>query len=126
MTGGPPVRRSRGELEALVLRALWEHEEPMTAKELVTAIPGARPAHTTVLTALDRLAAKGQVYRVGEERRGVRFAATHTEEEHVGLAMLDRLGRAQSRSAALQHFAGRLDAEDIAALRKALNTPDER
>ncbi|WP_170931474.1 BlaI/MecI/CopY family transcriptional regulator [Aeromicrobium sp. PE09-221] len=113
-------RRSRGELEALVLRTLWDNDSPMTAKELQAALPGARPAHTTVLTALERLRAKGQIRRVGEERRGVRFAATRTEEEYIGLAMLDRLDHAQRRSAALLHFAGQLSDEDVAALRKAL------
>lgn len=121
MTDEAVPRRPRGELEALVLQALWDSGEPMTAKELQAAIPGARPAHTTVLTALERLRAKGQVTRAGEERRGVRFVATRTEEEHVGLAMLDRLERAQHRSAALQHFAGRLSEQDVAALRKALS-----
>lgn len=120
------TRRAPGELEALVLRTLWDGGAPMTAKQLQAAIPGPTPAHTTVLTALERLQSKGQVRRVGEEQRGVRFVPTRTEEEYVGLAMLDRLERAQHRSAALQHFAGRLSAEDVAALRQALSKQDEQ
>ncbi|AXT86740.1 CopY family transcriptional regulator [Aeromicrobium sp. A1-2] len=116
-------RRAHGELEAQVLRTLWGGERPLTAKEIQQALPGQLPAHTTVLTALDRLRGKGDVERAGVDARGIRFAATRTEAEHTGLAMLQHLTGAGDRRAALMRFAGHLGAEDIELLRRAIS-PD--
>lgn len=113
-------RRTRGELEAQVLRVLWDHDEPLTARQIQQLLPGATPAHTTVLTALDRLGAKGHVERVGDQTRDITFAASHTEQEFVSQAMLNRLGNSRDREAALLHFAGTLDDSDIDVLRRAL------
>ena len=66
--------RARGELELVVLRLLWAADEPLTAREIQDRFPGRVPASTTILTALDRLRAKGDVTRVGHEQRGIRFA----------------------------------------------------
>lgn len=115
-------RRAHGQLEAHVLQALWAAAQPMTAREILEAIPGRTPAHTTVLTALERLRDKGDVERISADARGIRFAATRTEAEHTGLAMLQRLSHATDREAALMRFAGSLDAKDVAFLRQAIST----
>ncbi|MVA74849.1 transcriptional regulator [Auraticoccus sp. F435] len=117
-------RRARGELEAALLRALWQGEEPLSAQELAGRLPGTTPAVTTVLTALERLRVKGEVVRVGGAR-GVRFAAARSESEFTGEAMLATLADSGDRTAALLKFAGSLDPEDVAALRRALDPPPE-
>lgn len=114
-------RRLRGELEAQVMRVLWDAADALTAKDIVTLLPSPTPAHTTVLTALDRLGTKGLVRREGESPRGLRFAPTRSEEEHVSLAMLQRLESSRDRDAALLHFAGSLGPHDLELLQRAVD-----
>ncbi len=76
--------------------------------------------------ALDRLSAKSMVRRIGEELRDIRFATVLSEEEHVSQAMLTRLGSSSDREAALLHFAGHLDVEDLQALRRAVEKDPRR
>src|SRR5699024_7996149 len=73
--GGDMGRRALGELEAQVLRVLWEQSGPVSAGLIQEQLPGPSPAYTTVLTVLDRLAQKGLVLRSGESPRKVRFRA---------------------------------------------------
>lgn len=106
-----------------MLRVLWDAPQGLTAREVQARVPNPQPAHTTVLTALDRLRAKGDVVRASQAADGIVFAAARTEEEHVGQAMLARLEDSSDRAAALLHFAGSLDADDLALLRRATDRP---
>ncbi len=116
-------RRARGELEAQVMRVLWESDDGIAARQVQQRIPGSAPAHTTVLTALDRLVAKGHAHR-SDHQRGILFAAVRSEEEHVSAAMLDRLHDSSNREAALLHFVGTLDEQDAELLRRSLDRRD--
>jgi predicted transcriptional regulator len=113
------ARRARGELEAQVLHVLWDARDGLTAKQIGDRLPGAAPAHTTVLTALDRLSTKGHVVR-DDQQRGITFRAARSEEEHVSRTMLDQLQSSSNREAALLHFFGHLDDEDAELLRRSL------
>lgn len=112
--------RASGELEQELLRILRASDHPLTGKEIQAAVPEPLPAYTTILTALDRLRTKGDVVRVGEEARGIRFAATRSDAEHAGQVMLDGLAGSRDRQAALLAFAGNLDDEDLSTLRRAV------
>ena len=58
------LRFALGDLEATVLRQLWESEEPLSVREFQGKISRNRPvAVTTVATILDRLHGKGIVSR---------------------------------------------------------------
>lgn len=114
--------REPGELEAEVLRILRCFDGPVAAREIQARFPEPRPASTTVLTILDRLRVKGLVEREDISPRKVRFAATHTFEEHASEAMLGALEQADDRRAVLLRFAGNLDAADVAFLRDALTS----
>lgn len=104
------------------MAVLWEHDEPMTAREIRELVPGQSPAHTTLLTALDRLCGKGRVARVGHAARGMRFEAVRSEADHASKVMLETLGETQDRGAALLSFAGNLSAEDTELLRGAIDS----
>ncbi len=119
-------RRAYGELEAQVLQVLWSAEAPLTAKQIQRDMPGDAPAHTTILTSLARLSAKGDVERVGNAARGIRFAATRTEAEHAGLGMLRTLNDTSDRHGALMRFMGDLDDTDLAFLQRELFPEDGR
>lgn len=112
--------RARGELEAAILQVLWENAVPLTAREVQDVLPGRPAAYTTVLTTLDRLRAKGDVERIGEQARGIRFAVTRSEAERASQAMVDTLAETSDKSATLLRFAGNLDADEVELLREAL------
>lgn len=113
--------RERGQLEAAVMRILWDSDEPLGAGQIQEAFQGDPvPAYTTVLTVLDRLQKKGQVTRLETSPRKVRFRAARTAGEHGGQAMLSALDEAGDREAALLQFAGNLTAQDVAMLERAL------
>lgn len=100
---------------------LRERDAAMSAKEIQEAMTGRAPAITTVLTALDRLCRKGEVQRLGESARKMRFRAAFSGEEHASMTMLSALDDAGDRQAALLKFAGNLSPDDVALLRRAID-----
>ncbi len=120
------VRRSRGALEAAVLRVLWDADRPLTAREVqqrVDADAGV-PALTTVLTVLDRLRVKRRVDKAVSPDGSHRFAPSQSESGYTAEAMMTALLATADRNAALLRFAGRLDPRDVAMLRRALDPHD--
>lgn len=120
-------RRTRGELESAVLRALWDAPAPLSAREILGRFGESEgvPALTTVLTVLDRLRAKGRVSKTASPGGGVLFEATESESRYAADAMLAALVGTADRSAALLRFAGDLDERDVAVLRRALASGEE-
>lgn len=114
------VTRERGALEAEVVQTLRRFDGAVGVREIQDQFSAPQPAYTTLLTVLDRLTAKGLVTREELSPRKVRFAATHTGEEHASSIMMSALSEADDKRAALLRFAGNLDDEDIAFLRDAL------
>jgi predicted transcriptional regulator len=116
-------QRPRGELEAAIMDVLWDADEPVTAKDVVSRIPDPRPALTTVLTVLDRLGQKGLVVRF-DEARALTFAPARSRTDHAASLMSGALAATKDREAALLRFAGTLDGDDLTALRRALGADD--
>lgn len=112
-----------GELERAVMNVLWEAVEPVTARQIATALPERELAQTTVLTVLSRLEGKRMVTR-SRDGRAHKYAAAASREDHVAGLMHEVLGTAgdsaDSRAAALARFADQVSAEDAAALQAAL------
>jgi predicted transcriptional regulator len=130
-----PVARL-GELERAVMETLWdltadpdltaetgeEGAEPgtATARQVSDRLGATRPlAYTTVLTVLDRLERKRLVRRL-REGRAHRYAPIATREAYAAKLMLDALGRASDRDAALVRFVDAVSPEEAAVLRRAL------
>ncbi|MFZ4894382.1 BlaI/MecI/CopY family transcriptional regulator [Plantibacter sp. Mn2098] len=118
-------RRPRGELESLVLKALWSSSTPLSARDLQGTFddPEATPALTTLLTVLDRLVKKGNVIKEPAAGAGFVFSAAESESSYAADSMVTALLSSSDRSAALLRFAGQLGDQDVEALRKALG-PD--
>lgn len=112
----------RGELEREILRALWADPDGMTARDVLSALPGRELAMTTVLTVLDRLRRKHQVVR-DDAARPHTYRPAMSREDYVAEIMLDALGQTPDRSAALTRFLGRVTETDTAHLRQALRRP---
>jgi predicted transcriptional regulator len=70
-----------GDLEARVLRAVWDFGRPVPAKEVHARVAVEHPvAPVTVITVLNKLVRKGLLAR--EKREAVyHYAARHTEDE---------------------------------------------
>ena len=73
-----------------------------------------------MLTVLERLRTAGTVERTTGPDGELRFSLVRSEPPQAAEAMLEELLRSEDRSGALLHFAGSLDGDDAALLRKAL------
>lgn len=112
--------RDLGELEAQVMRRLWDWDCACTVREVLADLTADRKlAYTTVMTVLDNLHKKGYVSRevVG---RAYHYRSVKTREEHTADLISVALERSHDRPASLLLFVERLDPEEQAALRASL------
>ncbi len=126
-----PVARL-GMLERAVMETLWDLTGPATgepdatARQVVDTLAASRSlAYTTVLTVLDRLERKGLVRRL-REGRPHRYAPAATREAYAAELMLEALGRASDRHAALVRFVDAVSPKEAEVLRRALLGDAER
>lgn len=112
-----------GDLERAVMDQLWSTPSPQTVRQVHEVLASRRDlAYTTVMTVLQRLAKKGLVVQLRDDRAH-RYAALHSRDELVvGLMVdaLDQVADARGRQAALMHFVERVGADEANALRRAL------
>ncbi|MFM6966063.1 MAG: BlaI/MecI/CopY family transcriptional regulator [Rhodoluna sp.] len=113
--------RQQGELEQLILDALWDSASAVSSQQLLDLIsPDGELALTTVLTVLSRLADKGLVIREAGQGRSLLFRAAQSREQHTAELMLKIVAGAGNPALAFSHFAQGLSESDLAALRKTL------
>lgn len=123
---GRPRKASSGlaPLESEVMSVIWQADSPISVRMVLDALNSRRDsqlAYTTVMTVMNRLAAKNVLVRHGERRRYL-YKATTTDA--AGIAVRDVL-RAHG-DAAVAHFVGEARS-DPAVLRRlrALLAEDE-
>ncbi len=87
-----------GPLEQRVLDHLWRREEPVTVREVHSAL-GRDLAYTTVMTTLDRLFKKGLLVRK-PDGRAFRYTARATREAFSASLVRGLLARLFKRGAA--------------------------
>ena len=124
-------RRANGELQAAILRTLWDAGRPLNATEVRDqltsgAVDQAPPAYTTIVTILTRLLEKGVLRR---ERHGRAYRYTPTADD-AGMAarrMAALLDAASDRDTVLLRFITDLSSHDEQLLRAILDeqTPTE-
>lgn len=101
---------------------LWSWGRPVVVREVLEDLQRERAiAYTTVMTVLDNLHRKGFVVRE-KDGRAYRYRPTDTREQHTATLMNQALCGTPDRGAALLHFVGQMPAEEIARLRKALDS----
>ena len=108
---------------------LWDTDGSLNANELrdalvdAAATPAGRGplATTTILTVLSRLEKKGFVTRDRDSRPHV-YRATTTRTDHTAALMLEVLGSAADRQAALARFIGTVSAQEAESLRQLLGS----
>ena len=103
-------RRAAGELESVVLTALWTSGRPLTATQLNAVLPGDL-ARTTVLTILSRLHEKGLLtrHRTG---RGYAYSPADERATHTATQMLSLLDSDPDRTEVLSRFISELSPDD--------------
>ncbi|NNG96788.1 BlaI/MecI/CopY family transcriptional regulator [Gordonia araii] len=113
-----------GDLERAVMDTLWDSSAPQTVRQVHESLNRSRNlAYTTVMTVLQRLAKKGLVTQIRDDRAH-KYQAAHHREDLVASLMVDVLDSADapgSREAALVSFVGQVGADEAAALRAALD-----
>lgn len=119
-------RLAAGELEGLVLGAVWDAGAPVTPREVHAAIGASRGlAYTTVMTILVRLCQKGVLERE-PAGRAYAYRPRVTREERAAARMSELLASAGDRSLALTHFLDALPPAEIDELRRALRRARDR
>lgn len=112
-----------GDLERAVMDHLWDTRAPQTVRQVHESLAAHRElAYTTVMTVLQRLARKGLVLQIRDDRAH-RYAPSYDKDELVAGLMVDALAQATDscgRQAALMRFVGRVGADETDALRRAL------
>lgn len=94
-----------GDLEALVMDAVWRSEEELRVRDVMDRLDTDRePAYTTVMTVMDNLYRKGWLNR---ERRGraYRYRAARSREEAAAEALRALLDSTGDPEGVLLHFA---------------------
>lgn len=119
MTGLKPL----GDLEHAVMDHLWDSERPQTVRQVHDALRARRAlAYTTVMTVLHRLSTKDLVLQIRDDR-AYQYAPAQDRDELVAGLMADALDQLTDRGVrhnALLHFLGRVGADEVEALRRAL------
>ena len=112
-----------GDLEHAVMDHLWDSDQPQTVRQVRNGLRGRRAlAYTTVMTVLHRLSTKDLVLQIRDDR-AYRYAPAQQRDEMVAGLMaqvLDQLVDHDVRHNALMNFLGRVGAEEVDALRRAL------
>jgi predicted transcriptional regulator len=113
-----------GELERAVMDHLWDTGDPRTVRQVHEVVSTHRElAYTTVMTVLQRLARKGLVTQIRDDRAH-RYTPVRSRDDLVASLMVDALDQAVGaggRQSALMHFVGRVGADEADALRRALD-----
>lgn len=118
--------RPFGELEAAIMRDLWERAEPATVQDVLASLSTSRKlAYTTVMTVMDNLHRKGQVTREMSGRAWL-YRPVRTQAQHAAALLQDVLAESADRQEVLMHFVADLDSDSVTQLRSAVESARRR
>jgi predicted transcriptional regulator len=113
--------RGFGDLEQVIMQLVWDHDDPVTVRELVGELAPQRPiAYTTVMSTMDNLHRKGWLARV-KEGKAYRYTATASREEYSARLMQEALADGGDTVAVLSHFVAHMDGAESEALRAVVD-----
>lgn len=122
--------RGFGELEAAVMRQVWDREqescstdEPgtITGREVFERLHDDRAiAYTTVMSTMDNLYHKGWLAR-SKDGRAFLYWATTSRAEYGAQLMREAMTAGGDVEAVLTHFVGEMSSEESGALRGVLS-----
>ncbi|HEV2378072.1 MAG TPA: BlaI/MecI/CopY family transcriptional regulator [Streptosporangiaceae bacterium] len=112
--------RGFGDLESVVMHLVWDHDGPVTVRDLFGELSRDREiAYTTVMSTMDNLHRKGWLTRV-KEGKAYRYTAVATREEYSARLMSEALAGGGDTEAVLSHFVAQMDGEESNVLREVL------
>jgi predicted transcriptional regulator len=112
--------RGFGELEAVIMHRVWDHDGAVTVRDLFDELREARPiAYTTVMSTMDNLHRKGWLARE-RDGKAYRYTPVASREEYSARLMREALAEAGDTEAVLSHFVASMDGGQAEALRAAL------
>ena len=113
--------RGFGDLEAVIMTRVWDHDGPVTVRDLVDELQRERPiAYTTVMTTMDNLHRKGWLARV-KDGKAYLYTATASRAEYSARLMREALADGGDTEVVLSHFLAQIDGEESEALRSVLS-----
>ena len=109
-----------GELEEAVMGVLWQAQDPLTVRDVLSEINRSRAlAYTTVMTVLDNLHRKGWVQRE-RSGRAYLYQPTEARQEAAARVLRDLLASTGDPDGVLLHFARSASDRESTILRRAL------
>jgi predicted transcriptional regulator len=114
------TKRGFGDLEAEVMGRLWEHNGPVTVRDVFDELRTERViAYTTVMSTMDNLHRKGWLARV-KDGKAYRYTAVASRDEYSARLMREAMAEAGDTEAVLSHFVAQMDGEESAVLHAVL------
>ena len=109
--------RGFGDLETVIMHMVWDHDGPVTVRELFDELRQERViAYTTVMSTMDNLHRKGWLTRV-KEGKAYRYTPTASREEYSAGLMREALAEGGDAELVLSHFVAQMGGAESAALR---------
>jgi predicted transcriptional regulator len=109
--------RGFGDLEAVIMHMVWDHDGPVTVRELFDELRQDRAiAYTTVMSTMDNLHRKGWLARE-KEGKAYRYTSTASREEYSARLMRDALADGGNAEVVLSHFVAQMGGAESEALR---------
>jgi predicted transcriptional regulator len=96
--------RGFGDLESVIMHMVWDHDGPVTVRELFEELRQERViAYTTVMSTMDNLYRKGWLARE-KAGKAYRYTATASREEYSARLMREALADGGDTETVLSHF----------------------
>jgi predicted transcriptional regulator len=118
--------RGFGDLEAVIMEMVWDHDSPVTVRDLLGELRQERAiAYTTVMSTMDNLHRKGWLTRA-KDGKAYRYIATASREEYSARLMAEALADGGDTEAVLSHFVAQIDGEESELLRAVVRRLADR
>ena len=112
--------RGFGDLEAVIMHRVWEHDGPVTVRDLFDELAAERTiAYTTVMTTMDNLHRKGWLDRA-KEGKAYLYTPTASREEYSARLMREALAVGGDTEAVLSHFVAEIGDPESEVLRSVV------
>jgi predicted transcriptional regulator len=118
--------RGFGDLEAVIMHLVWDHDSPVTVRELLEELQRDRViAYTTVMSTMDNLHRKGWLARA-KAGKAYRYTATASREEYSARLMSEALAGGGDTEVVLSHFVAEMGGAESEVLRDVVRRLTER
>jgi predicted transcriptional regulator len=108
--------RGFGGLETVIMHMVWDHDSPVTVRELLGELRQERAiAYTTVMSTMDNLHRKGWLARA-KDGKAYRYTATASREEYSARLMAEALAGGGDTEAVLSHFIAEMGGQESEVL----------